>query len=213
MAVEMKLGGQIREHREAMGLSQDDLAGRIFVSRQTVSNWETGHTYPDVQNLLLLGNLFGITLDELVKGDVGKMDEKIERNRRGIIVLSVAETILAVLTWALAVVAAPGILKDTSGSWVWMNFIYGILALLAVEFVVHVYRYKLRKDADVITYRELQAYLRGDEVDRSQRKHGPVSVRRFVVLMLIGMVFFAIIGAAVGYGLMWLLVWAGIVAA
>ncbi|MCO6559018.1 MAG: helix-turn-helix transcriptional regulator [Bifidobacterium sp.] len=95
----MQLGGQIRDHREALGLSQDDLAGKIFVSRQTVSNWETGRTYPDVQNLLLLGNLFGITLDELVKGDVEKMNEKIERNKRGIIVLSIAEVLLVALAW------------------------------------------------------------------------------------------------------------------
>ncbi|WEV42061.1 helix-turn-helix transcriptional regulator [Bifidobacterium sp. ESL0682] len=87
MAVEMQLGGQIRDHREAMGLSQDDLAGKIFVSRQTVSNWETGRTYPDVQNLLLLGNLFGITLDELVKGDVETMNKEIKRNGMRILLL------------------------------------------------------------------------------------------------------------------------------
>ncbi|MCO6559017.1 MAG: hypothetical protein J6575_06340 [Bifidobacterium sp.] len=90
---------------------------------------------------------------------------------------------------------------------------YGILALLAIEFVVHVYRYKLRKDADVITFRELRAYLRGDEVDRSQRKRGPLSVRRFIVLMLVGMVFVFVVGGSLGYGLMWLLVRAGLVAA
>jgi len=66
----MELGNQIREHRKAMHLSQDDLAEKILVARQTVSNWENGKNYPDIQSLLLLSELFQITLDQLVKGDI-----------------------------------------------------------------------------------------------------------------------------------------------
>ena len=54
----MELGNQIREHRKAMHLSQDDLAEKILVARQTVSNWENGKNYPDIQSLLLLSELF-----------------------------------------------------------------------------------------------------------------------------------------------------------
>ena len=57
----MELGSHIKEHRTELGLSQDDLAERIYVSRQTISNWECGRTYPDVQSLLLLSNVFGVT--------------------------------------------------------------------------------------------------------------------------------------------------------
>jgi transcriptional regulator with XRE-family HTH domain len=74
----MEVGKRIREERDKLGLSQEDLARRIFVSRQTVSNWETGKTYPDVQSLLLLSNLFGASVDSLVKGDVEAMQEKME---------------------------------------------------------------------------------------------------------------------------------------
>lgn len=66
----MELGSHIKEHRKELGLSKDDLAERIYVSRQTISNWECGRTYPDVQSLLLLSNVFGVTVDSLIKGDV-----------------------------------------------------------------------------------------------------------------------------------------------
>ena len=54
-------------------MSQEQLAEAIFVSRQTISNWETDRTYPDVQSLLLLSNLFGVSVDDLIKGDVEEM--------------------------------------------------------------------------------------------------------------------------------------------
>ena len=58
----MEVGNRIREERERLGVSQEELARRIFVSRQTVSNWETGKTYPDVQSLLLLSGLFEVSV-------------------------------------------------------------------------------------------------------------------------------------------------------
>ena len=63
----MELGGQIKRHRTRLGLSQEELADRIFVTRQSVSNWENGRTYPDLQSLLRLSDLFGLSLDELIK--------------------------------------------------------------------------------------------------------------------------------------------------
>lgn len=45
----MELKEHLKEHRNRLGLSQEDVAERIFVSRQTISNWETDRTYPDVQ--------------------------------------------------------------------------------------------------------------------------------------------------------------------
>ena len=66
----MELSDQIKKHRTQIGLSQEELAERIFVSRQTVSSWENDKTYPDVESLLLLSVLFDVTVDELIKGDV-----------------------------------------------------------------------------------------------------------------------------------------------
>ena len=74
----MEIKEQLKEHRARLGLSQEELADRIFVSRQTISNWETDRTYPDVQSLLLLSEIFGTSIDELVKGDVATMEKTIE---------------------------------------------------------------------------------------------------------------------------------------
>ena len=52
--------------RKEKGMSQEFLADKLFVSRQTVSKWENGETTPDLDNLINLASLFNITLDELV---------------------------------------------------------------------------------------------------------------------------------------------------
>ena len=50
----MDISNQIKKRRTDMGLSQEELAERIYVSRQTISNWETDKTYPDIQSLLAI---------------------------------------------------------------------------------------------------------------------------------------------------------------
>ena len=72
----MEIGNQIKLHRTELGLSQEELAARVYVSRQTLSNWETGKTYPDINSLLRLAELFQVSLDDLVKGDIKKMKEQ-----------------------------------------------------------------------------------------------------------------------------------------
>lgn len=68
----MEIGRQIRKYRQELNMSQEELADHVFVTRQTVSNWENDKNYPDINNLLLLSSLFGISLDILVKGDMEK---------------------------------------------------------------------------------------------------------------------------------------------
>ena len=82
----MLLSEQIKLGRKQLGMSQTDLADAIWVSRNTVSNWERGDTTPDVQSLVLMGALFGITLDELVKGDEQVMAQALERDRNHILI-------------------------------------------------------------------------------------------------------------------------------
>ena len=63
--------------RKSKGMSQEELGAELKVSRQTVSKWESGQSYPDFQRLVLLSDYFGLTLDELVKGiDVQEVREK-----------------------------------------------------------------------------------------------------------------------------------------
>ena len=70
----MTVGQRIQEHRKKNGLSQEELGQRLLVSRQTVSLWETDQTLPTVDNLLLLKEIFGISVDELL-GVEGKQED------------------------------------------------------------------------------------------------------------------------------------------
>lgn len=54
----MDIGNKIKEYRKMLNMSQDELALKVFVSRQTVSNWETNKSYPDIKSLSLLSNIF-----------------------------------------------------------------------------------------------------------------------------------------------------------
>ena len=102
----MDIGNQIRERRVRLGLSQDELAQKLYVSRVTISHWETGKTLPDVQSMLLLANLFDTTIDELVRGDVREMVKKSEQ-RTKVFAVALATVEVIVIT-ALAVTAVAG---------------------------------------------------------------------------------------------------------
>ena len=73
----MEIGRQIKRYRLEMKLSQEELADKVYVTRQTVSNWENDKSYPDINSLVLLSSLFGISLDVLVKGDLKEMEKMI----------------------------------------------------------------------------------------------------------------------------------------
>lgn len=64
----MEFNNRLYELRKQKGLSQEELAGRLNVSRQTVSKWEIGDTTPDMEKLAAISELFDISLDELVLG-------------------------------------------------------------------------------------------------------------------------------------------------
>ena len=76
----MELARQLRTKREERGLSQDEVAKAIFVSRQTISNWENDKTYPDMQSLLLLSQLFDTSIDDLVKGDAARIQQAVKQD-------------------------------------------------------------------------------------------------------------------------------------
>ena len=62
----MSLGENLQRLRKEKGLSQEDVAQKLFVSRQSVSKWENGNAEPGVKDLAALADMFGVTLDELV---------------------------------------------------------------------------------------------------------------------------------------------------
>ena len=162
----MELSGQIKKHRDELGLSQEELAEKIFVTRQSVSNWENGKTYPDLQSLLRLSDLFGLSLDELIKGDIETMKEEI--NRLEIQKMNRWGGILALLMLTLMLLPAPLLkLLDTAGFLLVMAplFLVGMAVALKVE--------KIKKDNDVHTYKEILAFSEGrrlDELDKAVEK-------------------------------------------
>ena len=66
----MNLGNSLFQARKKRGLSQEDVAEKLGVSRQTISKWETDETVPDIYQAKKMALLYGITLDELLSFDV-----------------------------------------------------------------------------------------------------------------------------------------------
>ena len=95
----MELARQLRAKREERGLSQDEVSKAIFVSRQTISNWENDKTYPDVQSLLLLSQLFEVSIDALVRGDVVAMQRAIAEDSRKMRLLSIGMLVFSGLAF------------------------------------------------------------------------------------------------------------------
>ena len=66
----MEFNNKLYELRKQKGFSQEELANRLNVSRQTISKWEVGESTPDMENLVAISELFEISLDELVLNKV-----------------------------------------------------------------------------------------------------------------------------------------------
>ena len=65
----IQTANRLCELRKARGLSQEELADKLNVSRQAVSKWERGESSPDTDNLIELAKIYGITIDELINGE------------------------------------------------------------------------------------------------------------------------------------------------
>ena len=77
----MNLGSNLFQARKKCGLSQEEVAEKLGVSRQTISKWELDETLPDIRQSKKLANLYGMTLDELIEFDmdVKEIQEIIDR--------------------------------------------------------------------------------------------------------------------------------------
>lgn len=157
----MELGSRIKQYRAARGWNQDDLAEKAYVTRQTISNWENDKSYPDLQSLLLLGNLFGVSLDQLVKGDIEIMQKTI--NRQDIRAVNRNAVWMTVFMALAALSAVP--LAEWLGWWALAPF--GLLFGAALFFALRIER--IKKQYDVQTYREVAAFLEGKTLDEIQQ--------------------------------------------
>ena len=158
----MELGERLKTHRQKARLSQEELACRIYVSRQTVSNWENNKTYPDVNSLVLLSEVFQISLDQLIKGDIDVMKQVIQKEE--IDKMKRYGTVYTVLLTAAAVSAVP--------LFMWLGtraFVpWGILFAAALYFAFKLEQVK--NDNDVHTYKEIVAFYEGKRLDDIQKQ-------------------------------------------
>ena len=191
----MEIGKQIKKYRSEMEVSQEELAERIFVSRQTVSNWENDKNYPDLKSLLLLSSLFGVSLDILIKGDIEQMKEEIKTEDRKLLkryktivtvfsIISILSAFpllaLPILMFGLSIYTSIGI-----GSFI---LIYAVLVFFAHKVE------RFTKQHDIHTLKEIVAFMEGqplNEIDK-QREHGKRAYQTFLVFIGTGLLTFAV---------------------
>ncbi|WP_306483950.1 helix-turn-helix domain-containing protein [Anaerococcus sp.] len=101
----MKIGDKLRQARLRKNMTQEEVSEKIFVSRQSISNWENNKTYPDIGNVIALSDLYEISLDELLKGSDSFMKhleestDLVKSNKKliGIIILALLTMIIIAL--------------------------------------------------------------------------------------------------------------------
>lgn len=157
----MELGKQIKKYRTTLNLSQEELADKIYVSRQTISNWENDKNYPDIKSLVLMSEVFQVSLDHLIKGDLESMKKQIdvqefEKFQRD-------STIFTVLFIVLLIVPVP--LVKFLG---WMGMIiYLCLFAIGMYYANRIEKYK--KKYDIQTYKEITAFMDGTSLDEIEK--------------------------------------------
>lgn len=162
----MELPKQLKAHRERLGLSQEAVAQAIYVSRQTMSSWENGKTYPDVQSLLLLNDLFGVSIDELVKGDVVSMKEVVSKDALEMERLAMGSAGLllagiACMAGIYALLPEPSLIPHMSA-----GALIGILVFVAfwIPSLACTSRIeRIKREHDLVTFREISAFMDGEE--------------------------------------------------
>ena len=97
----MEIGQKLKEARMRAGFTQENIAEKLNVSRQTISNWENEKSYPDIVNVITLSDLYSISLDDLLKGDE-KMMEHLEESTN--VVKSTRKLIGAILLNIITVI-------------------------------------------------------------------------------------------------------------
>lgn len=159
----MEVGAQIKKYRSNMGISQEELAEKVYVSRQTVSNWETGKNYPDIHSVLLLSSVFNVSLDQLIKGDVEIMKNEIKETE--IKKFNKIGGIYAVFLILTVITLVPFL--------AFMDW-YGLIPWSGVYVIALYFAFKadkVKKENHLSTYKEIVAFTEGrrlDEIEEQQ---------------------------------------------
>ncbi len=199
----MEVGKRIRDERKGAGMSQDDLAARVYVSRQTISSWENDKTYPDVQSLILLSEIFGVTVDSLIKGDVETMTETIDTEvrtmkRLSYVMLGFLVLMLLAVVWiCVQTFAWDWPIEQTVPTFVLALVLWGI-AMFAACWID-----RIKKRNDLISYHEILSFWNGEDIvrDTKKRRRERLIPRWLKIVRTVGKVLIAAaIGAFLGYG-------------
>ena len=96
----MEIGKKLKNARVQSGMTQENVAEKINVSRQTISNWENEKSYPDIVSVIKLSDLYSISLDILLKEDI-EMIEHLEEstnivNSNKKLILAIAANIIVI---------------------------------------------------------------------------------------------------------------------
>lgn len=158
----MEIGQQIIRYRKQQALSQEELAEKVYVSRQSISNWENDKTYPYIHSLLLLSQIFQVSLDQLIKGDIEKMkytitqvDKKnFERDTKVMVTLMI---LLMISSYPLVYFL----------EWLGLG-IFVLLSIITMTYANRVERFK--KKYDVQTYKEILAVSNGKLLDEIEKR-------------------------------------------
>lgn len=153
----LELHSQIKKYRTEMKMSQEELAEKVYVTRQTISNWENNKNYPDIHSILLLSSIFNISLDQLIKGDIEIMKKEIKETE--IQQFNHYGNIFTVLLLVCIITPVPlAIFLNVYGM-----IIYAILFIITFAFALKVE--KLKKQHNVQTYKEIVAFTEGKRLD------------------------------------------------
>ena len=135
----MQICEKLKEARKNAGMTQEEVAERVLVSRVTISNWENGKSLPDVASLISLSDLYDISLDELLKGD-SKMTKKVERDAKDLQVKTRIIITVAVITLIFGIAyticriigGAPEDFVSAAAPWVFIGIGFaGVITYLA----------------------------------------------------------------------------------
>lgn len=134
----MEIGNKIKEARNGAGLTQDQAAEKIMVSRQTISNWENGKTMPDIASVIKMSDLYHISLDELLKGDQDMMkkiekDTNIVRSNSRLIAVGIVAIIVAVVVTFASIMTGNAVLDFLAAALPWVFMGIALACFLATR--------------------------------------------------------------------------------
>ena len=173
----MEVGEKIKKYREGISLSQDELALKIFVSRQTISNWETNKSYPDIKSLAMLSNIFNVSLDDLVKGDVEKMRKSVTEEELKKFIFTIELLFLGISAYPLFK------LTRYIGIIIWI-----IIWVITLVTALQIERFK--KNNNIQTYKEILAFVDGKALthDELEQEKGKRIYQKILAAFLAGVV-------------------------